>query len=169
MATPTLPLKTAPRTSVFRALLGVIGCDPTLRRIFGKPGSLRVWDGSTEDAADFALVQAPAARFTPMSGGVDDWFSPEMQFGDLVVGVELLVRGTNVDDVMNLWWAIQRAIYPETPDGPLAIANKLMAAGATTGMVTFIEPAFDPDAARSNGYFLAYGRMKVEIREILNP
>jgi len=67
--------------------------------------------------------------------------------------VELLVKGTNADDVSNLWGAVQAAIYPGGSGSILTTANTLQAAGSFTGLVTFQQPAYDQDAAQNAGYF----------------
>jgi hypothetical protein len=166
VATPKLDLDTAPRTAVFRQLDQMVRADATISRVFGT--RIRSWTGDlSRDAKPLCKGDAPALRLTPFGLGQDAWYSPDQQFGDLGVEVELAIDGTNVDDLMNAWWAIQRAVYPSS--GAQTNANALMAAGATTGMVTFVDPAFDRDQAEKAGWINARGALKVEIREVLNP
>lgn len=166
MARSALDIPTAPRTAVFRALDQIVRADPTINGVFGN--RIRSWTGDElRDAKPFTTTEAPALRLTPVGMGQDEWYSPDEQFGELGIEVEIFLRGTLIDDLMNVWWAVQRAIYPVT--GAQPNANLLNAAGATTGMVTFADPAFDRQMAEQSGYMRGIGSMKVEIREILNP
>lgn len=169
MPTAPLELDASPRTRVFRTIDAILRRDATLKRLFGKKGSYRSWTGDPGDAKPMAVELAPAVRITPAGLGEDQWYSPDSQTGDLVVDVELMIRGTNADDLMNAWWAIQRAIYPEDQAARLQLANDVQGAGSFSGMITFLDPAFDRQAAENAGYFHALGRMKVDVLEALNP
>jgi hypothetical protein len=165
MATPTLPLDPAPRTNVFRAIDRMLRADATLRRVCppDRPGKFRSWSGDPADKNVFGADQAPGIRITPCALGPDVWYSPDAQEADLGVRVELLVKGTNADDLMNLWWAVQKAVSGQ------ANANTLVAAGSFSGVVSFQAPAFPADDAAANGWYLAVGVLKVDVIEELNP
>jgi hypothetical protein len=170
VARSKLDLDDCPRTKVFRQVDAILRADPTLRRVFGAEGGRRFlsWEGDpVRDAKPLDDKSAPAIRITPAAMGEDGWYSPEAQMGDLAIEVEILLRGTNVDDLMNVWWAVQRAIYPKS--GAQDNANALRDAGSFTGMVAFVDPAFDRAMAEKSGYIDAVGRMKVDVLETLNP
>lgn len=159
----SLDLDDGPRVRVFRALEQVLRNDPTLRRVIG-PKSWRTYNGTPADKQPFGATSAPAIVLYPVPGPEGFW-SPDAMVGDLHVRVELTVRGTCVDDADNLYWAIERAIYPQDQASKLAVNAALKAAGAHTGIVLFTMPAFDPRAdAASDGLLQASGELKVQIR-----
>jgi hypothetical protein len=160
----TLDLDQAPRAAVYRKLVELIRNDPTIRRIF-RPTSIRAWDGKPQDSAPFDTTIAPCLRITP-SNGPDEWLYPEAFAGDLYLNVELVVRGTDCDDVFNVWFAIQRAIYPRDFTAKTANVTALQQAGAKTGLAQFSLPAFDPNP--SDNYFAAAGQIKISVREQLS-
>jgi len=154
-----LDLNTAPRTSVFRAVVRLIRNDATIKRIV-RPTSIRAWEGLPQDAAPFNTEIAPAIRFTPITGP-DTFWSPGSMKGDLFLQVEMLVMGTNVDDLLNLWWAICRAIYPAAQSSINANVQALQQAGAYDGLVTFTAPAFDPEP--KDNFFYGTGQMRIAV------
>ena len=158
-----LDLNTSPRTSVFRKLVGLVENDATIKRTI-RPASLRSWKGSPQDGLPFAPDIAPAVRFTPI-GGADAWWSPGATRGPLLIQVEMLVKGTAVDDVLNLWWAIVRAIYPAPPAQTNANVLALQQAGAYSGLAEFTLPASDPDP--ENLVFWAAGQIKIDVNNVL--
>lgn len=160
----TLSLNTAPRTSVFRKLVEIVQNDPTIKRVISRPASFRAWTGKPVDGQPFSVDIAPAVRFTPIQGP-DSWYSPNAQKGPLFVNVEMLIQGSDADDVMNLWWAIQRAIYPAAQEDLYANLQVLQQAGAHDGLAEFTLPAFDP-GPRDN-FWAATGQIKIMIRNQL--
>ena len=161
-ANPLLRLPTSPYASVFRAIVQTLQADATLRGAV-QPTSWRVWEGTHADKQPVAITAAPGVRLTPDPGG-EQWWSPDSAVGVLTVHVELYVRGTCVDDVSNLWWAIVRALYPMSQPAKLAIQAKLVAAGAETGLITFSKGAADLAAdAGAAGAFFASGRMQIRV------
>lgn len=159
-----LPLPKSPHTSVFRAIVGLLTNDLVLRNIF-KTGSLRSWSGGNFDTLEFSYSIAPAIRLTPANGPEQFW-SPNAQVGALLINCEILIAGTNVDDVQNLWWAIEKAIYPADHTKAAANVAALQAAGAHSGLVLFSQPAFDSEP--SDKFFAAMGQMKIDVRKQFN-
>jgi hypothetical protein len=104
---PKLPLPTAERTAVFRAIVRLLKADPTLSNVVK---TWFVWDGTPGETQDFELGHAPALRLTPLGGG-DEWMSPQSVVGMLVIDFEMMVAGTNIDDLANLWRAVIAAFY----------------------------------------------------------
>lgn len=152
-------LPDSPRTKVFRAMVQILKASPTLGSVI-KPGALRSWAGDSHDTIEFSWSLAPAIRLTPANGPEQFW-SPNAMLGDLLVNCEMLVAGTCVDDVANLWWAIEKAFYPAS-DGGMANAATLQAAGAHSGLVLFSQPAYDPEPA--DKFFAAMGQLKIAVR-----
>jgi hypothetical protein len=162
-AGPLLDLNTAPMTAVYRKVVQFIRNDATIGRVV-RPTSIRAWDGLPQDSADFSIAIAPAIRLTPTSGP-DAWWSPGSMRGALFVDVEMLLMGSCVDDPMNLWWAICRAIYPAPQSQTNANVQALLAAGAYDGLATFTQPAFDP--APKDNFFAATGQIRIDINKQL--
>lgn len=156
---PTLDLNTAPRTSVYRKVVQLIRNDATIKRIV-RPTSIRAWDGLPSDGEPFTPEIAPALRFTPINGP-DAFWSPGSMKGDLLINVEMMVAGTCVDDVFNLWFAACRALYPALQSSTNANVQALMAAGAYDGLAVFSSPAFDPDP--KDNYFYAQGQIRITV------
>ena len=165
MATLALNLPQSPRTAVFRAIDSILRHDPVLQRSI-RPQSFRSWSGSTYDSVDFTLAMAPCIRLTP-THGAEVWKFPDAFVGPLFVKVEMLVAGYDVDDVMNLWWAIEKALYPSDFTAKSANISALQAAGAYTGLAEFTQPAFDDSP--SDKFFAAYGQIKIDVLLQLAP
>ena len=143
-AATTLKLPESPYASVFRAIEKTLRNDPTLKTAV-QPTSWRTWEGKPADKQAVPLTGAPGIRLTP-DPGADQWWSPDAAVGTLTIHCELFVRGLCIDDVLNLWWAVVRALYPVDQTTKLAIQAALVAAGAETGLVTFVKPAADVSA-----------------------
>lgn len=159
-----LSLNDSPRTSVFRCLDDILRADPSLQRFFTRPGSFRSWRGEPFDKSEFAQAMAPAIRLTPFPETEEYWY-PGQQKGTLTVKVEMIVPGLAIDDVDNLFYAIQRALVPTDNAARLAIEKKLKAAGSMIGQIHFTQPAVDsaPNAG-SDGLFMATGLFKTEVK-----
>jgi hypothetical protein len=159
---PKLKLPAWPPTSVFRAIVGKLKRDPTLQRLI-PASSWLTWDGDPQAARPIPKT-SPAIRLTPTCGP-NVWWSPETQRGPLLIAVELSVSTTCVDDIMNLWGAIVRAIYTGDVPTDAAFSVALQQAGAHTGMISFSLPAFDPSPETDgDGCFHAIGQIKIEVR-----
>jgi hypothetical protein len=162
----TLDLNTSPKVSVYRTLIRIIRNDPTIKRIISRPGSFRDWSSKPQDSEPFNINLAPALRFTPTQGP-EDWQFPCGMVGTLYIDVDMLINGNDVDDVMNLWFAIERAIYPLNSTTQLANISALQVAGANTGYALFSQPAFDPSP--ENAFFAARGQIKIDVRLDFTP
>jgi hypothetical protein len=82
--------------------------------------------------------------------------------GTLFINVDMLIPGTDADDELNLWWAIELALYPKTWEGAAANIATLQLAGANSGECFFSQPAFDPTP--SDRYWAATGQIKIDVR-----
>jgi hypothetical protein len=160
MAVPKLPLPTSPRTSVFRALVKILKNDPTFSNAV-PADNLRTWSGSSHDTMVPSYSGSPFVRLTPTNGPETFW-SPNSMRGDLLIRVEMLVPGTNVDDPQNLWYAIEKAIYPNVSGSAASNVVALQAAGALTGYAEFTQPAFDFEPQER--MFACVGQIKITVR-----
>lgn len=159
-----LDLNTSPRTAVFRKLVSLIRNDATIKRVLSKPAQLRAWEGLPQDAEPLSPAFAPCVRLTPTTGP-DQFWSPGATKGALFVQVELIVQGTDADDLMNLWWAVVRAIYPAAQSATNANVQALQKAGAYSGLAEFSLPAMEADP--ENNYFAAAGQIRIEVNNVL--
>jgi hypothetical protein len=155
----------SPRTRVFRAIETILRTDQTLARVVAAR-SWRTYDGSPVTKDPFGTTSCPWVVMSRIPGSEDYW-SPDALTGDMQILLMIGTRGMCEDDADNLYFAVQRAIYPTTQALKLANVQALQAAGAHTGIVTFSQPAFDPrsiDGQASDGMIVARGRMQITIR-----
>jgi hypothetical protein len=152
-------LPTSPRTKVFRAICSILKQDPVLSSAI-RPESMRFWSGAPHDTMEFSFSSAPAIRLTPAGTGEVFRF-PSARTGDLLINVDCVIAGTDADDQMNLWWAIERAIYPDNFVLQQANVVALQQAGAYPGLVEFSQPLFDP--APQDRFWVCTGQMKVQV------
>ena len=164
MGVTALNLPQSPRDAVFRAMETIVRQNPTFQRIV-KPTSFRTWQGNPEDAREFTFEIAPALRWTPQPGPVR-FLSPSIQVGDLYVNCEILLKGTNVSDLLNFWSMLETCFYPGPSPvlgpGNNAILLTLQNAGANTGLISFSQPAFDPQP--DGTWLAAAAQLKTEVR-----
>lgn len=156
-----LGLPDSPHKLVFRELVRILRADPTLSAVLR---AVLAWEGRPTDSQGLTLAQAPGIRLTPLLGP-DAWQYPEAFTGDLFVRVEVLVAGYDVGDLMDLWWAVKRAIYPADFAAKMANINALKDAGAKTGLAVFAVNAADesPESSLQD----AIGMIKIAILEQL--
>lgn len=161
---PSLGLPTSPRTAVFRSMETIVRNDPTMARVL-KPKSFRTWHGHADDAMEFTIAVAPAMRWTP-ANTAEEFATPDSMRGWLLVNCEILVRGSCSDDMLNFWYALERAFYPSALANRNANIQTLQKAGARSGLVLFSQPAFDPSP--DHVFFAGAGQLKIEISVPLN-
>ena len=152
-------LPVSPRTKVYRAVVAILQHDPVLSNVI-KPENFRCWAGSSKDNMVFEFSNSPSLRVTP-TNGPEEWIFPTAFRGWLYLQCEMLLAGTDVDDVFNLWFAIERALYPDDYASQQAMVAKLQQAGAYTGLPEFSQPAFDAQPA--DKFFAATGQIKIEV------
>ena len=129
----TLSLNPAPETKILRAFEAILKADPTLKRVVKV---WRTWRERPGQNPPFGIAQVPdgqaAIRITP-TAGPDEWKFPGAFKGAIYLHFELLVKGGDADDPLNLWNAVKQAFYvPDNPAAQNANWNTLQAAGAYT-------------------------------------
>lgn len=159
---PLLDLPPSPRRRVFRRIVQQVRNDPLLRRACR---TILAWEGEPNSARELTQANSPGIRLTP-SCGPDVWGSPEAFRGWLFVDVDLLLPGMDVGDMLDFWWAIERALYPADHVAAHAFQRDLRQLGALTGQVEFSQPAADEGPGDQT--LQAKGQLKVEIRSCLN-
>ena len=159
-----LGLPDSPRKLVFRRIVQQLKNDPVLRRSLK---TILAWGGSPEDARPLTLDESPAIRLTP-GFGPDEWRFPDGTSGWMFIKVEMLVPGFDVGDMIDLWWAIETALYPRDWPARMAFQKELREvglpqdlAGAATGQISFSQPVADDYPADQHQH--AVGEMKIEV------
>jgi hypothetical protein len=162
----SLDLPVSPRASVFRAMETIVRQNATFQRVV-RPDNFRTWQGEPRDIKPFTLSEAPAMRWTPMNSG-EEFKTPNMMSGDLLINCEILIRGCCCDDLTNFWWMLTRCFYPPltTSTSINTVILALQTAGARSGLVKFSQPAFDP--APDGVFFAGQGQMSIEVQSNLS-
>ncbi len=154
---PLLDLNPSPAGLVLRKIESILKVDPTLKRTVK---TWRTWREKPGQNAPFGSdIPLPAIRITPINGP-ELWKFPDAMVAPLFLNCEMLLQGCDVEDLFNLWWAIQRAIYP---GGQQTLTNitALQQAGAYSGLTEFSMPAYDesPDG----NFWLGTGQLKIDV------
>lgn len=106
----SLNLPDAPETTAFRALVGVLEADQTLQSLGTRIAS---WTGGPDDLEEPTGLQ-PYLMLTP-SGLASDWETEGQHRMPMSIGVLAVVAGTAVDEAMNFYAAVRRALFPVDP------------------------------------------------------
>ena len=143
-----LALNDCLQTQVFRKIVAIYRDNPILRRTI-KPTSWFVWDGRT-DMKDDPFIQGnlPAIRLTPAAQPARPLTNVRFEI-NFLIRQEIGVPGLNMDDALNLWFAIHNTIF--TGDGSRAAlaALQTLSLSATPPGQNVIQialgmPAFTP-------------------------
>lgn len=105
-----LNLPVSAYTKLFRAVEAQLKDDPVLSSV------VRCWNtfhGKTEDFQKVSVNQYPAIALLVSSSGMSPW-SQAANEETMVIDLEMAVMGTDQDDLLNLWWAVQKALKPST-------------------------------------------------------
>lgn len=116
------------RSKVYRAVVATLQADPTLRRVVR---TWSTWEGSPADAGPVADGGLPWVRITPAPAPAR-WATVATTESPIALLVEVTVPGTSAADLMDLWEAFERALYP----GDQSVVRRLRAAspGAHCGL-----------------------------------
>ena len=117
-----LPIPDCPETLAFRAVVNVIRSDPTLRRL---NVSLIVWDGSPQDLLEPVSSLLPFVEMQPAPDGAG-WSEADQHRSDVGVDFTLAVKGTNADDLLNLWGVVRTALFPDPASSQRATIEAAM-------------------------------------------
>ena len=158
---PKLKIPTAPETAVFRAILGQLQRDPTLSRVFA-PDSWHTFAGDTRSKRP-PSHQGPEIWLWP-SGGPSVWWTEGSQITPMYIQVEYTIPTLCIDDVMNIWHIIRKALYSGTPVVDIPFYQLLIQAGAITGLTSFSLGGFDMAPDEAGELYNARGQMRIDIR-----
>lgn len=167
-AQPLLHLTTSPRVLAYRLIERTLRADPVLSNVVGLWST---WEGDPiRDPLPLALVGDSSIKLQPAMGPVDFW-AVDSTRGDLIVDVDLIVRGTCYDDLDNLWYAMEQAIWPRDVTRQRAFILKLQqATQGGKGLVIFQRPAsFIADDVDGSPCLRASGSLRTDVHELINP
>lgn len=163
MSIPGLPKGV--RSTVFERLVNQLKLDPVLSRIVKR---WNVWDKPFATAASAGTEVE--IQLTPRPGP-SDWFTPGEQAGDLVIQVDLWAPGDkkgqyHAADALDLWEAIERALYPADKAKRQAFKRDLQCLGATTGEIQIAQPAAVQPVGDNS--FVQIGLLRLAVKRSLN-
>lgn len=163
--TLALKLPTCRAAALYDLLESRLRDDATLKRVVKE---WRSWQGTAKDRTAPTAQMCPFVRLTPESDPLKWWAVTTLE-GRLTLRVDVGVPGNNPRDVLNLWDAVCRAMYPADAALRLAFHAALRAAGGHTGQPEFTQAAFDDAPGESENVLTAVGRIAVAYRFDLNP
>ena len=149
-------------TTLYRITESILRDDPTLRAVVK---AWQTWEGKPEDRTPPGSTRLPWVELTPRPTS-ERWYSPESQTGTLLIQIRARVEATCIDDVMNLWGAIRRALNGGGDNARRCDINaRLQAAGAWKGFYLFTDPLYDTSADPGDeAAFEAVGAVQIEYR-----
>ena len=104
-----LPIPDCREVLAFRKVVEIIQSDPTLRRL---NVTFIVWDGSANDLTNPVAGILPLIELQPSPDGTG-WSEADQHRSDVGVDITLAVKGTNADNLLNLWSAVRSALFPD--------------------------------------------------------
>lgn len=105
-----LDLPKSAYTKIYRAIEDQLKSDPVLQRVVK---TWNIFQGKTQDFQAPSISQYPAIALLVSSSGMSPW-SQATNEETMVIDIEIAVNGTDQDDLLNLWWAVQKALKPST-------------------------------------------------------
>jgi hypothetical protein len=160
---PKLSLPTCPPVALFRLIEHKLRNDPTMKRVVK---TWRTWEGGPDDENPPAIASTPYIHLTPTAGD-EKWWAASTLLGTLRIDIDIEVEGTCVDDMLNLWFALQRALYSADQAARLALQVKLQKGGAHSGLIAFNTPTFVGSGNKAT--MKATAAVSLEYRFDVNP
>ncbi|WP_165231357.1 hypothetical protein [Aquisphaera insulae] len=127
LVSPKLALPASPERLAFRAVDSILREDPTLRRVVKAFSS---WTGEAADSLPPTLARLPYLATGPLPSS-SSWEAEGMHRVDFTIGLRLVVAGTDVDPLLDLWGAVRDALWP----AEMARLNAIRAKVAAVGVV----------------------------------
>lgn len=108
MPVPSLDLPQCSETSLYRAIIALLQNDPNLSRVVK---TWVAWTGDRDEAQPPNLNRLPYLAIEPVADP-SEVQTLGITEAPLTLAIHLVVDGTNVDDVFNLWDAIRACLFP---------------------------------------------------------
>jgi hypothetical protein len=132
-----LRLPSSRRSRIYREIARRLMADPTLARTVK---TWRVWDGRSESDDPITTSQCPFVRLTPYGGGAENRDNIS-QRGTLRVEVEMATAGLNIEDVFDLWDAMEDVLFPSSQAAGSQLRDALNALGGERKDIKVSDPA----------------------------
>ena len=165
MSIPGLPQ--GPRSLVYKRIVDQLKTDPILSTVVK---TWLAWTGKPSDGLPGQIEpEMPCVKLTPQLGP-GAWYSPDAQFGDLNIAVELGLSTYHAGECLDFQDAIERAIYPYNDRSKqLGFEQQMRNVGCETGQITFTQPASIQQIDGAAGLMVCLGVMSVKIIRAFNP
>lgn len=148
---------------LFRIVERALKTDPILSNVVR---TWRSWEGDPKDVEPPAKGNAPWVRMTPRISA-ENWWAQSTQKGTLFIDFDLWLDGTCIDDLLNLWWAMQRAIYSPDAATRNALQTRLNSKGAWPGTIAFGPAQLGPGS--DDSHMESSASMYLDFRFDVNP
>ena len=161
------------RSRVYGGMAELMRSDSMLSKVFAEDDSWNISNGKPFDVARAGY--RPCVYMTPRPYGTG-WYGPDSHSGILQVDVYFWLPGNNLGqydafDALDVWEVLEQVFYPlddtEGREKQMAVRNKLKAAGAKTGLVTFSQPATQQQTAEQG--LVSYGQLQIDVVRRLSP
>jgi hypothetical protein len=129
---PKLALPDVEETIAFRAVDSILRGDPTLQRVVRQFNS---FNGESADTFGPTPATCPYLQLSPRPSA-SKWEAEGMHNMPFSVVIAAAVNGSDVDQLMNFWGHIRRALWPADPARNLAIQTLVAKARITRPTMT---------------------------------
>jgi hypothetical protein len=151
-------------TTVFRRMERILRADDTLQRCVDTWKTYGPLDRDSPTPSNRTLTEI--RLFPRISQQQPE--SPDSHTVMLSVECVMVFPTTDAGDYLDLWQAVQRALYPKTQAERLALAQSLRDDGATTGECRFGVPGRVDSQTLASGQMAVMGPIIIECRWLLN-
>jgi hypothetical protein len=132
LAYPKIALPDVEETIAFRTVDTILRGDPTLQRVTKCFNSFR---GDSTDVMGPTPATCPYLQIAPQAIA-SRWEAESMHNMPLGVTISAAVNGSNVDQIMNYWGFVRRALWPSDPERVVSIETLAAQAGTTRPAMT---------------------------------
>lgn len=151
MSIPKFPK--SPWSRAFEDFCRVLQTDPLLKSVIK---TWQVWDGRRDPQTAPTAASLPRCeiRLAPASSG---WETEGQHAAPLSVDVELIVPSLDARDLLDLWWAVVKAVYPDDSGRRAEVARMETEAKVQLTMTQHLtqwEPVAGLTALVGSGQFL---------------
>jgi hypothetical protein len=129
---PKLSLPDVEETIAFRAIDSILRTDPVLQRVVKSWSS---WNGESGDVFMPTPATCPSLELTPQPTA-SRWEAEGMHAMPFNILIRAAVNGTDVNQIMNMWGFVRRALWPSDPTRLLAIQTRIAEARVTRPTLT---------------------------------
>lgn len=144
LSTPKLALPDSEETIAFRAVESILRSDADLSRVIK---TFVAWRGEPVDNEPPTASMCPYLMIVP-SARPSGWVTEGQHEEPLQIGIFAAVVGSDADQIMNLWGAIRRALFPQDATQRTSVLTKVNAAGIVNGEITM--PAYTVKAEKGD-------------------